>query len=404
MQAVSIIILTFIVTSMYISFLFLTLFFKNKKKLYKEPTSKDKPKLSAIIPAFNEHETIARTIKAIKRTTYSNLIEILVMNDGSTDDTAKIAKQFSGVTVITKEHSGKADSINQGLKIAKGEFIAVVDADSSPAKDAFSKMIPYFRNKKVGAVTSSLRSKNPENLLQKLQHIEYLMGSWGRKLLEYINGIYVTPGPLSMYRKKALLDIGGFDVRNVTEDLEVTWNLLKHKYKVKMCLSAKTYTTTHKKLGDWWNQRIRWNVGALQTMYKYRGTVFRKSSGILGFFVAPFLIVFNIVSLLGFLTLIYLTWKNVFSYFLYLRNASAAQINLFNFELSFLPNIFSLFMTFLMLLSILYVYLGLSTLKENNKKETPFFAYVVYVLGYLTMFPAVTIHSIFRLVTNKYQW
>lgn len=404
MQLVSYITLLFIVLCLYMSFFFLIIFFKNRKKLYKDPKSKRTPKLSVIIPAWNEERSIATTIKAIKRTIYPNLVEILVVNDGSTDKTVEIAKQFSKVKIINKNHSGKADCVNHGLKIAKGELIAIVDADSSPAKDAFSKIVPYFEDKKVGAVTSSVLAKRPKGILQGMQHIEYTIASWGRKLLEYVNAVYVTPGPLSIYRKSILLKIGGFDSDNLTEDLEITWHLLSEGYKVKMCMSAKTHTIVHKKLKSWWNQRLRWNTGALQTMNKYRSSILRKGSGVFGLFVTPLVISFYVMSVFGFLLLSYLMWRNIFGYFLYIKNATIAQINPFNFQISFLPDIFNLFLMFLLLLAVVYVFIGLDTLKEREKGIKPILASFFYLMVYLSIFPIILLQSFIRFATNKNTW
>ena len=301
MEFINVVYLIFIFASLYVSFLFLILFFKNRKDLFKDEITKKFPFLSVLVPAYNEEKDIEKTLNAILNTDYpKKFMEVIVINDGSTDNTLNILKKFKSIKILNKKNSGKADSLNQAIKITKGEFIVVIDADSYPEPDAFLKMVTYFKDKQVAAVTSSVLVKNKTKLLETLEAIEYTIIAWARKLLEFIGSVYVTPGALSMYRKKALEKIGGFDTKNITEDIEITWNLLRNLYKTKICLSAKTYTTVPDTIKKWWKQRLRWNIGGLQTMNKYKYVLFRRKYGMLGLFVAPFFLSFYLLSLLGF--------------------------------------------------------------------------------------------------------
>ena len=254
-----------------------------------------------MIPAFNEEDSIRGTVESVLKSDYKNLIEVIIINDGSKDNTLKIAlelrEKFSNVKVLNKENSGKADSLNQGIKFAKGELIAVVDADSYPDEHAISSMAGFFNDEKVGAVTTRILVKTKDNFLRKMQAIEYKVIAFTRKLLDFLDSIYVTPGPMALYRKSALEKIHGFDKRNMTEDIEATWHLIHDGYDVRMSFIAKSATVAPDTLKKWYKQRIRWNIGGYQTILKYKNCFFRK--GMLGFFILPFFSVSLVLGVFG---------------------------------------------------------------------------------------------------------
>lgn len=408
MEIITILYLIFIFASLYFSFLFLVLFFKNSQDLFKEEKlTKKLPFLSILIPAYNEEKTIQETINAVSNVDYpKELMEIIVIDDGSKDNTLNILKKFKNIKILAKQNSGKADSLNQALKIAKGELITVIDADSNPEPDAFMKMISYFKDTKVAAVTSSILVKNKTKLLERLQAIEYTIIAWARKLMEFIGSVYVTPGPLSMYRKKILQEIGGFDTKNITEDIEITWNILSHLYKTKMCLSAKTYTTVPSTIKKWWRQRLRWNIGGLQTFNKYKYVLFNRNYGMLGLFVAPFFLSFYILSLLGFGVYIFLLSRStIYTYLLtkysYLANQSPLSIHNFRFS----PTVFTFFIMALFVISFFYATVALRTMiKRNNVKLKYGLDLLIYLLLYLILYPFVLIHSLYKIATHSISW
>ena len=407
MEIITIIYLILIFASLYVSFLFLILFIKNKQDMFKDKISKNLPFLSVIIPAYNEEKTIEKTITAIKNSNYPNKkLEIIVVNDGSTDNTLNILKNIKKIKIISKPNTGKADSMNQGIKQAKGEFIAIVDADSYIEKNAFLNMMDYFKDEKVGAVTGAILVRKQGKLIERLQAIEYTIIAWTRKLMEFIGSVFATPGPLSIYRKKVLKEIGGFDTKAWTEDIDITWNILKHGYKTKMCLSARTYTTVPNSLKKWWKQRNRWNAGGLQVVNKYKDTFLRKKYGQLGYFIWPFFTSFYILSITGFFIYIFLLLRSSLKYFLTVRYAHLAELPLIKaFSFILTPTVFTFFIAVLFTLSLIYALFAFKTIVQKNKIDLKYGYYlIIYLLFYLLLNPVVLVHSIYKVITGNMTW
>lgn len=285
--------------------LFILLYLKHKKDLFFNPEPKNFPKVSLITAAFNEEDTIATTIEAVMSLDYpKDKLEHIIVNDGSIDKTAeivkKLMKKYSNLQLIDKPNSGKANSINLAIKQASGEIMGVVDADSYPTKSSLKKMIGWFQDKQVAAVTSKVLVRNKKNFIEKFQAVDYIVIAWGRKILDFIGCVYVTNGPLSLYRKNLVIKAGGFDPTNLTEDIEITWHLLSQGYKTKMSYDADVYTTVPNKFKQWVKQRIRWNMGGLQTIYKYRNFAFR-GKNLFGYFVLSYVSLSFFLAFIGFL-------------------------------------------------------------------------------------------------------
>lgn len=290
----------------------LLLMFLGKKKLFdnREFDFKEKPMVSVIVPAYNEQGKIKHTIKSLKRIDYDN-IEFIIISDGSKDGTGKeVRANIHGDRRFTfidrRENMGKAATLNQGIDLAKGEFIATMDADSVAEPRIFYKVLPYFKDKKVGAVTVSVFVKNPKGFIQKLFYLEFAIGlSLLLKVFSFVNALFVTPGPFSIYRKSVLKEIGGFDPNSVTEDSEIAYRIHKHHYKIDSCMEAKAYTILPPTFRKITVQRKRWYSGAIQTLVKHRDMLFNRKYGAFGYFVAfNYILIFLGIAL--FLTTSYL--------------------------------------------------------------------------------------------------
>ena len=404
MDFITVIYLFFIFLSLYVSFLLLLLYLKNKEDLHKYELTNKLLSISVLIPAYNEEKNIKETIEAVKNVEYpKELVEIIAINDGSKDKTYEILKSIEGIKIISKENTGKADSLNQALKIAEGELIAVNDSDSFPEKDAFIKMVDYFSDKDVAAVTSTVLVKNKNSLLEKLQAIEYAMIAYARKLLEYLDSVFVTPGALSIYRKKALLEIGGFDKKNITEDIEIAWHLLSRLYKIKMSLAARTYTIVPTKFKIWWKQRLRWDIGGFQTLYKYRHTLFNNKYKALGMFVVPFFGSYIILSFIGFFVFFVVFLRKFFVNYIFFYQSFLNSSKIFRIEaLNLSPSVFTFFGILLSIIFMVFCFIGLRTVDKTrleSKKDI-----LIYLMVYVILTPLILIHSVYRIIIGKIQW
>jgi len=395
---------------MFVGFYFLIItlliYYKNKTNLNFYPKPNKKYSVSLIVPAYNEELSIVDTIKAIEDIDYP-IEKVIIIDDGSKDNTFRVAsalkKEYKNLQIITKKNSGKADSINYALKYVKTELVGIVDADSFPAKDSLNKMVGFFNDLEVGAVTPICVPRNNTTFLEKLQVMEYKVIAFTRKLLEYIDSIYVVTGTLGLYRKKALDDIGGFDKNNITEDIEATWHLLKNDWKVKMSFATYTTTIVPDRIIAWYRQRRRWSLGGLQCINKYKGNTLKKN--MLGYFVIPFFTFGLFLGLLGIGIFLYLLARKAISSYLLAKYSIETSVPIVTMnDLFITPNILNYFGVVLFVLFFVFNLYVLSIMKDKFLGKQSFFNLLVYMTVYLLVYPIVLITSIWHFYRGKRVW
>ncbi len=265
--------------TLYLSVFFILLFLKNRNEVAKSPAQdrRFQPSLSVIVPAFNEGNNIRHCIESVLAADYpKERLEIIIVDDGSQDNTHMVAKELEKkdgrIRAFTKPNEGKAAALNYGISKARNEIIATLDADSFIEKDAIWKMMPYFKEPDVVAVTAAvkvLEEKHKAGFLQVIQKIEYLFTLFSRRVLTYIEAVTVTPGPFSMFRAWVFEKIGGFDTKCILEDQEIALRIQKHNYKIRSSLDAEVYTEIPHTFNELLKQRIRWHRGGLRNSLKY---------------------------------------------------------------------------------------------------------------------------------------
>ncbi|RLE46521.1 MAG: hypothetical protein DRJ31_09930, partial [Candidatus Methanomethylicota archaeon] len=235
----------------------------------------DLPLVSMIIPAYNEEKMIGQAIESTLNQTYPN-IEVIVVDDGSRDNTAKIVSNFSDkypsrVKLIRHEKNfGKFKALNSGMKVAKGEFIYHMDADSRLAPDNVEKMISIFNDEKLGAIASIVAISNDKNTLTKLQQVEYLFEQLIVRYSQSIGkNVIICPGAGSLFRRTAVKDFEVLD-RTLTEDADYSFEVRRHKWKAGQEVDAVSFTEAPKSLSAFTKQRIRWLYGVLQTITHHK--------------------------------------------------------------------------------------------------------------------------------------
>src|SRR3989338_5687172 len=315
MAAYTIFVYIVLFLAIYFTLVFLMMLVSQRNKIYDFPETVEGealPKVSFVVPAYNEEKKIAKSIESLKSVDYpKELMEIIIVNDGSTDKTAEAVRQYHDmpnlVFIDNKDNKGKAARLNQGISRAGGEYIACMDADSMVSPYIIRKTIPYFKDPKVGAVTVTVKVDNPKSFLEKMIEIEYIIGlSLWLKVLSFFNSIHVTPGPFSIYRTSMLTEIGGFDVNNITEDMEIAHRIQRYKYRIACCIATHVKTIIPRNLRGLYRQRKRWYSGALITFWKYKDMVLKKNSGVFGVFL-PYIYLLVFLGLALFLTSSYMS-------------------------------------------------------------------------------------------------
>jgi len=257
------------------------------------------PKVSIIVPAFNEEVNAIRTVEYLLKSNYPD-IEIIFVDDGSLDHTyTKIKTAFetnSKVKVLTKPNGGKAAALNFGIEQSTGEILVCIDADTILPADAISKMIPFFADNKVGAVAGNVRVGNTVNMLTNWQSIEYTTSqNFDRRAYDAVNAILVVPGAIGAFRKTAMHAIDGFTTDTLAEDCDLTLRMLREGYVIRTCNDALALTEAPETLQMFLKQRSRWTFGMMQSFWKHRDLLFSFKKANIGWLALPNLLIFNFI-------------------------------------------------------------------------------------------------------------
>ena len=294
MFEIYIIIISFI--SLYVSVFWIIV--SSLTKTNEVPKLKEMPFVSIAVPAWNEEKTIIQTLQSLIDLDYDkNKLEIIVVDDGSTDNTKNVVEQFikehkiKYIKLISQKNTGKAGALNTALKNVKCEFFGVFDADSIASRQSLKVMLPYFSvADNVGAVITPIKVADPKNIIEKVQRIEYIFSSFIRKLMSNVGTLHITHGVLSLFRADVLKKLGGFDDvknKNLTEDYEIALRLTNNHYQILLCEENINYTKVPDNVRTLWFQRVRWFRGFIVNGIKYRNMIMRKRYGLLGRFQIP---------------------------------------------------------------------------------------------------------------------
>ncbi|MDB5194310.1 MAG: hypothetical protein JWN50_324, partial [Parcubacteria group bacterium] len=252
----------------------------------------DFPSVTIIVPSFNEEKTVRATVESLLELAYpKNKLTLLLVDDGSTDRTLEVLNEFKNnpqIKIFSKANEGsKFAALNFALKHTTSELVGCLDADSFVDPNALKHIIPYFKDKKIMAVTPSIKVHEPKTILQHVQKVEYSWGVFLRRMLSAVNALYVTPGPFSIFRTTVFQELGGYRHAHHTEDMELALRMQKNDYKIVNALGAHVYTVAPDKLPSLVKQRTRWSYGFLNNAIDYRDMYFNKKYGNIGVFVLP---------------------------------------------------------------------------------------------------------------------
>lgn len=248
------------------------------------------PSVAIVVPCFNEATGIRATIESLLALKYpKEKLDIIVVDDGSTDATYSIARTFEsrGVRVFSKENGGKHTAMNFALARTDAELIGCLDADSIVKPDALLHVVAAFCDTRVAAVTPAIHVKEPTTLLQHLQEVEYRLALFNRFVLASLGSAFITPGPFSFFRAAVVRSLGGWHYAHSTEDMEMAMRIQDAGYAIANVPHAHVYTTTPRTLRRLYRQRVRWTYGFIQNLRDYRHMLGNIEFGNLGIFILP---------------------------------------------------------------------------------------------------------------------
>jgi cellulose synthase/poly-beta-1,6-N-acetylglucosamine synthase-like glycosyltransferase len=263
-------------------------------------------KVSVIIPAWNEEVGVLKTIKSVLDNTYDN-VEIVVVNDGSTDNTSKEIRKFiksvasnksnkhwkkKKITFVdNKVNGGKGNALNTGIKKSIGEIVLTIDADSILEKHAIENLINYYQDEKIDGVVGNVSVANSNSIVAITQKLEYLFGFYFKRSHAVMGAEYIFGGACASFRRTVFEKIGYYDEKNKTEDIEMTMRFRFNGYNCNYAEDVICYTEGASEVDGLIKQRERWKKGRMDTFIKYRSMFFSKDkrhNKFLTFFVLPF--------------------------------------------------------------------------------------------------------------------
>lgn len=266
------------------------------RKIYSDQT----PRVSVIIPAYNEESVIVRVVTSILRSDYPKLHEILVVNDGSSDNTASVVQTtFANdprVRVFTKPNAGKWAALNFGLNRIESDIAVMIDADTLLQSDAIRFLVRHFGDPKVGAVAGNAKVGNRTKLITKLQALEYVTNqNIERAGLAKLDAITVVPGAIGAWRREAVLRAGGYSAATLAEDCDLTFCIHRAGYKIVHEMQAVAWTEAPESWRGFMLQRFRWIYGTLQAAYRHSDSIFQPGFGAFAYFSIPSILLFSIL-------------------------------------------------------------------------------------------------------------
>ncbi|MFD8721914.1 bifunctional polysaccharide deacetylase/glycosyltransferase family 2 protein [Streptomyces sp. NPDC059629] len=258
--------------------------------------------VSVIVPAYNEKECIANTLESLAQSTHP--IEIVVVDDGSTDGTSEIARAaadklgMSNVRVVRQENAGKPAALNNGVRNASHDIVIMMDGDTVFEPDAVYQLVQPFTDPEVGAVAGNAKVGNRNTVIGAWQHIEYVMGfNLDRRMYDLLRCMPTIPGAIGAFRRDAVLQVGGMSEDTLAEDTDITIAMHRAGWRVVYQEHAKAWTEAPGSLKQLWSQRYRWSYGTMQALWKHRKSLTDKGpSGRFGRVGMPLVVLFQIVT------------------------------------------------------------------------------------------------------------
>jgi cellulose synthase/poly-beta-1,6-N-acetylglucosamine synthase-like glycosyltransferase len=283
-----------------------------------------KPLVSVIIPAWNEEVGLLTTVKTLLESSYHNL-EIVVINDGSTDGSDQMMRSFIAkyerethslldrihLIYYYQQNGGKGSALNSGIKLAHGDIVMSIDADCVVDRHAVRNFVRAFADPRVMAAVGNVKIGNTQTLVGAIQHLEYLFSFYFKKGDSLLNTIYIIGGAAGAFRKEVFQRLGGYSTKNITEDIELSIRIQEAGMRIAYVPDAVIYTEGASNVRDLMKQRLRWKRGRFETFREHKALFFSTKphhNKLLTWFILP-LAVFGDVQLafeLPFILILYI--------------------------------------------------------------------------------------------------
>ncbi len=262
--------------------------YKNIRRKTRLPPDDALPPISIVVPAYNESKRMGRILQSILSSSYPrDKMEIIVVDDGSSDDTYVIASRYPVKVIRHKKNMGRGKAIETGVKEASYDIVVTIDADTLIDRNALKYIATAFMEQGVGGACGRLVVVGDKSVLGYGQYVEYSLGYAFTKTLRSLMGWMLIPsGAFSAYRRSLILDANVADT--LAEDFDLGLHIIKKGYRLKYVSEAVAYTEIPRKLGDFIRQRVRWSVGGLQVIAKHHDMFLKRRYGIVGLFGLPF--------------------------------------------------------------------------------------------------------------------
>jgi len=253
------------------------------------------PPVTAVIPAFNEGAVITRTIDSVLASDVP--VDVVVVDDGSNDDTAEIVarryRRERRVRLLRQANGGKAAALRTGIAACRTEVVVALDADTLFAPTTIRRLIEPMCDPRVGAVAGTAEVGNVENVWARWQAIEYLtQQELERRAWDAFGAVPIVPGAVGAWRRRALLDAGGFSSDTLAEDADLAMALCRRGWRVVYAPAARARTEVPASRRELVKQRVRWSFGVLQALWKHRRAPLERRAAAFGRVVWPAMLLF----------------------------------------------------------------------------------------------------------------
>ncbi|HMW59001.1 MAG TPA: glycosyltransferase, partial [Leptospiraceae bacterium] len=254
------------------------------------------PPVSVLIPSYNEAKVLSQTIQSLQQSTHPQF-EMLVIDDGSTDNTKEIVrglmKKDKRIRLVSQPNGGKSSALNLGMKEAKHEIVVTIDADTIVMPQTLTELAAPFKDPLVDAVCGNVEVGNVHNVLTGFQSLEYITSqNFDRRAFDALNCISVVPGATGGWRRSKVLEAGGYKSDTLTEDADLTLTMLENGARIVYAAEARSRTEAPATIRTLSKQRFRWSFGTFQCLWKHRHAFFK---GPLGWVALPNMFLFQVL-------------------------------------------------------------------------------------------------------------